>query len=275
MPRDNDKNNDSRGRRDRPLPAARAAPAPRGGRRRSSPSADLPARAEGRRRAASLCREVRRREIVWQEAICRVRGKPYAGKRDGDDRPPRRDFGDAPRPRGDRPFAAVRRAAAIAEQCSFKPREDRGGEKRPFKPRGDRPNFNRDDRPPRRDRKSDPGDRGDARPAGAFFRQEIWRQEALYPARRRRREAALHAARRRLSQGRRPAARRSALQCPAVARWRSPPWRSAGDENSAATRSSRAARPTAARARILATARSWCGSRQFKAVAEARRSRRA
>jgi 23S rRNA pseudouridine2605 synthase len=32
--------------------------------------------------------------------------KPYAGKRDGDDRPPRRDFGDAPRPRGDRPFAS-------------------------------------------------------------------------------------------------------------------------------------------------------------------------
>ena len=50
MPRDNDKNNDSRGRRDRPgdgkgrAGAARAAQARRGGRRRNSPSAGLPAR---------------------------------------------------------------------------------------------------------------------------------------------------------------------------------------------------------------------------------------
>ena len=51
MPRDNDKNNDSRGRRDRPgsgtgraKAVARAAPGRRGGRRRSSPSAGLPAR---------------------------------------------------------------------------------------------------------------------------------------------------------------------------------------------------------------------------------------
>ena len=35
------------------------------------------------------------------------------------------------------------------------------GDKRPYTPRGDRPNFNRDDRPPRRDR-------DDARPAGRF-----------------------------------------------------------------------------------------------------------
>ena len=48
MPRDNDKNNDSRGRRDRPVAAARAAPAPPGGRRRNSPSAVLPARARAR-----------------------------------------------------------------------------------------------------------------------------------------------------------------------------------------------------------------------------------
>ena len=54
MPRDSDKNNDSRGRRDRPgggksraaeaSPVAKAAPGRRGGRRRSSPSAGLPAR---------------------------------------------------------------------------------------------------------------------------------------------------------------------------------------------------------------------------------------
>src|SRR5213075_497688 len=40
-------------------------------------------------------------------------------------------------------------------------REDRVGEKRPYAPRGDRQNFNRDDRPPRRDR-------DDARPAARF-----------------------------------------------------------------------------------------------------------
>ena len=109
--------------------------------------------------------------------------KPYAGKRDGD-RPPRRDFdaprpprgdrpfrdrsegGDRPprfnrddRPRGDRPFTSRPSRGDDGEKRSFKPREDRGGEKRPYTPRGDRPNFNRDDRPPRRDRESGPRDR--------------------------------------------------------------------------------------------------------------------
>ena len=93
-------------------------------------------------------------------------GKPYAGKRDGDDRPPRR-ICDAPRPRGDRPFAGRPSRGDDGEKRSFKPREDRGGgDKRPYTPRGDRPNFNRDDRPPRRDRNAGPGDRDDARPAG-------------------------------------------------------------------------------------------------------------
>ena len=86
-------------------------------------------------------------------------------------RPPRRDMAmrrvrrdSSRRPSaGDRRRAStgrtVRRVAATASVRSN--REDRGGEKRPYTPRGDRPNFNRDDRPPRRDR-------DDARPAARF-----------------------------------------------------------------------------------------------------------
>src|SRR5258708_20048684 len=53
-----------------------------------------------------------------------VQAKPYAGKGQG---PPRRDYDDAPRPRGDRP----------EPRKDFRPRDDRGGEKRPYTPRGD------------------------------------------------------------------------------------------------------------------------------------------
>jgi 23S rRNA pseudouridine2605 synthase len=108
-------------------------------------------------------------------------GKPYAGKRDGapprrdDDRAPRRDYGDAPRPArfsrddrparsggGDRPDRGPRKDFGGGEKRPYTPREG-GGEKRPYSPRGDaprgdRPNFNRDDRAPR----------GDARPAARF-----------------------------------------------------------------------------------------------------------
>src|SRR5439155_360086 len=107
MPRDSDKNNDSRGRRDRPS----------GGKGRS-----------------------------------------------GAARGPEKKFAK----RGDRPFAGRPTRGGDDEKRSFKPREDRGGEKRHYTPRGDRPNFNRDDRAPRWDRKGDPRDRDDARPAGRF-----------------------------------------------------------------------------------------------------------
>src|SRR4029078_4581974 len=59
------------------------------------------------------------------------------------------------------PLPARRLRGGDGEKRSLNRGEDRGGEKRPYTPRGDRPNFNRDDRPPRRDR-----DRDDARPAG-------------------------------------------------------------------------------------------------------------
>jgi 23S rRNA pseudouridine2605 synthase len=164
MPRDTDKNNDSRGRRDRPGGG-------KGGSKGRSGAARGPEKKFAKRGFAGKAEGDReRRPYAGKSDGAKSFGKkpyagdrkPYAGKRDGDDRPPRRDFSDAPRPRGDRPYAARPSRGDDGEKRSFKPREDRGGgEKRPFKPRGDRPNFNRDDRPPRRDREGD-----DARPAG-------------------------------------------------------------------------------------------------------------
>jgi 23S rRNA pseudouridine2605 synthase len=174
MPRDSDKNNDSRGRRDRPGSGKGRA----GGGKGRSGAARGPEKKFAKRGFAGKGEgDGERRPYAGKPDGAKSfgkkpysgGGKPYAGKRDGDDRPPRRDFGDAPRPRGDRPFAGRPSRGEDGEKRSFKPREDRGGgDKRPFKPRGDRPNFNRDDRPPRRDRKSDPRDRDDARPAGRF-----------------------------------------------------------------------------------------------------------
>ncbi|MEH2515084.1 23S rRNA pseudouridine2605 synthase [Bradyrhizobium sp. AZCC 1610] len=170
MPRDSDKNNDSRGRRDRPGDGKGRA----GGGKGRSGAARGPEKKFAKRGFAGKGdgdkRDGERRPYAGKSDGAKSfgkkpysgGGKPYAGKRDGDDRPPRRDFGDAPRPRGDRPFAGRPSRGDDGEKRSFKPREDRGGgDKRPYTPRGDRPNFNRDDRPPRRDR-------DDARPAGRF-----------------------------------------------------------------------------------------------------------
>lgn len=175
MPRDNDKNNDSRGRRDRQGPA--------GGKGRSGAARGPEKKFAKRGFTGKSEEDGERRPYAGKPYGAKSFGKkPYAGKRDGDARPPRRDFGDSPRPRfnredrpaGDRPDRGPRkdfgsRPERDGEKRPFKPRgdrpnfsrDDRGGEKRPYTPRGDRPNFNRDDRPPRRDR-------DDARPAGRF-----------------------------------------------------------------------------------------------------------
>jgi 23S rRNA pseudouridine2605 synthase len=185
MPRDNDKNNDSRGRRDRPGDGKGRA----GGGKGRSGAARGPDKKFAKRGIAGKSEgDGERRPYAGKSDGAKSfgkkpyagGGKPYAGKRDGDARPPRRDFGDSPRPRfnredrpaGDRPDRGPRkdfgsRPDRDGEKRPFKPRgdrpnfnrDDRGGEKRPYTPRGDRPNFNRDDRPPRRD---------DARPAGRF-----------------------------------------------------------------------------------------------------------
>src|SRR6202166_2595988 len=116
MPRDKDKDNDSRGRRDRPSGGKGRSGVPRGPDKKFA-KRGFAGKAEGERR-------------------------PYAGKRD--DRPPRRDDRDAPRPRSDRPYSDRPSRSGEGEKRSFRPREDRG-DKRPYTPRGDRPD--RDARP--------------------------------------------------------------------------------------------------------------------------------
>ena len=141
MPRDNDKDNDSRGRRDRPSGGKGRSGAARGPDKKFA-KRGFAGKGDGERRPYAGKSEGRTR-------------KPFGGRRD--DEAPRPRFNREDRPRGDRPYGD---------------RAPRGGdgEKRPFKPRGDRPNF-RDDRggekrayTPRGDRP----DRGDARPAGRF-----------------------------------------------------------------------------------------------------------
>lgn len=133
MPRDSDKDNDSRGRRG-PAKGGRSGK-PRG------PDKKFAKRGEGAGDRDS---------------------RPFRRREEGD--APRRDFSDRPR------FKRDDRGGEGRGERSFKPRGDRpfsdrpsrDGDKRPFKPRGDRPSHGRDDRPPRS------RDRDDARPAGRF-----------------------------------------------------------------------------------------------------------
>jgi 23S rRNA pseudouridine2605 synthase len=154
MPRDSDKDNDSRGRRGPPKGPSKGPS--KGGR-------------SGKPRGPDK----------------KFAKRGFEGKGDGDKRPPRgdrdsrpsfrrREEGDAPRRDfSDRPrFKRDERGGEGQGrgERSFKPRGDRpfsdrpsrDGEKRPFKPRGDRPFSGRDDRPPRS------RDRDDSRPAGRF-----------------------------------------------------------------------------------------------------------
>jgi 23S rRNA pseudouridine2605 synthase len=153
MPRDDDKNNDSRGRRDRPSGGKGRSGAARGPEKKFA-KRGFAVKGEGDKRSSA--------------------GKAYAGRREG--APPRRDNDDAPRrfdkdarrPRGDR----------TEPRKDFRSRDDRGGEKRPYTPRNDRAGFNRDDRAPRgnsapRDRNSGPGDRGEARSASRFAEKKF------------------------------------------------------------------------------------------------------
>ncbi|SFU88539.1 pseudouridine synthase [Bradyrhizobium arachidis] len=141
MPRDSDKDNDSRGRR---------GPA-KGGR-------------SGKPRGPEKKFAKRGFEGKGDRDSRPPRGdrdsRPFRRREDGD--APRRDFSDRPR------FKRDDRGGEGRGERSFKPRGDRpfsdrssrDGEKRPFKPRGDRPSHGRDDRPPRS------RDRDESRPAG-------------------------------------------------------------------------------------------------------------
>jgi 23S rRNA pseudouridine2605 synthase len=174
MPRDKDNDNaSSRGRRD-----GRSGGKGRSGAKRG-PEKKFAKRSFGKNFAPE--RDGERRTYAGKSEGARSygkkphsgAGKPYGGDRGGR---PRRD-GDAPRPRGDRPFAD--RASRFkgddrpsrsegGERRSFAPREERGGDKRPYAARGERGEARSAARFPDRkfgDRKSDASrDRGDAKP---------------------------------------------------------------------------------------------------------------
>src|ERR1700712_569984 len=148
MPRDNDKNNDSRGRRDRPSGGKGRSGAARGPEKKFA-KRGFDAKGAGERRPYAGKPDG---EKSYGKKPYSGPGKPYAGKREGP--APRRD-GDAPRParfnRDDRP----RSDRPFADRSS---RGDDRGEKRPYTPRGD---GEKRAYTPR-------GDRGDARPAARF-----------------------------------------------------------------------------------------------------------
>jgi 23S rRNA pseudouridine2605 synthase len=151
MPRDNDKDNaSSRGRRDRPGSGKGRSGAARGPEKKF-------AKRDFTKRDDSGKGDGERRPYAGKADGAKSFGNKSFGNKSYSKKPysPRRDDGDAPRPRfnrddrprGDRPFAD---------------RPSRGdGEKRPYTPRGDRPNYNRDDRAPR-------GERSEGRPASRF-----------------------------------------------------------------------------------------------------------
>lgn len=152
MPRDSDKDNDSRGRRG-PAKGGRSGK-PRG------PDKKFAKRGEGKGDRDS--RPPPRGDRDSRPPRGDREARPFRRREEGD--APRRDFSDRPR------FKRDDRGGEGRGERSFKPsgdrpfsdRPSRDGEKRPFKPRGDRPSHGRDDRPPRS------RDRDDARPAGRF-----------------------------------------------------------------------------------------------------------
>ncbi len=139
MPRDNDKNNDSRGRRDRRSGGKGRSGAARGPEKKFA-KRGFAGKSEGERRPYAGKAEGAR---SYDKKPYSGSGKPYAGKREGasprrdHDDAPRRFDKDAPRPRGDRPFADRPSRSSGGEKRPYTPREDRGGEKRPYTPRSD------------------------------------------------------------------------------------------------------------------------------------------
>ncbi|THD51828.1 MAG: pseudouridine synthase [Bradyrhizobium sp.] len=168
MPRDNDKNNDSRGRRDRPSGGKGRSGAARGPEKKFA-KRGFAGKSEGEKRPYAGKPEGERSYAKKPYAGA---GKPYAGKREGrsddrggDKRPytPRgdrpnynRDAGDRKGDRGDRKRDAgdARPAARFSDKKfgdrkPYTPREG-GGEKRPYTPRGE--GFRKDGDRPRGDR---------------------------------------------------------------------------------------------------------------------------
>lgn len=148
MPRDSDKDNDSRGRRGPPKGPSKGGRSgkPRGPDKKFA-KRGVEGKGEGRGDRASRPPRGDRDS------------RPFRRREEGD--APRRDFSDRPRfNRDDRGEGRGERSFKPRGDRPFSDRPSRDGEKRPFKPRGDRPSRGRDDRPPRS------RDRDDARPAG-------------------------------------------------------------------------------------------------------------
>jgi 23S rRNA pseudouridine2605 synthase len=168
MPRDNDKNNaPPRGRRDGPSGGKGRSGAARGPDKKFA-KRGFAGKSDGAKRPYTPRPDGEKRPYAGKPDGAKSYGKkpysgpgkPYAGKREGP--PPRRDYGDAPRPqrfnRDDRPARSDSERPDRGPRKEFRPRDDRGGEKRPYTPRegGEKRPYT-----PR-------GDRSDARPAGRF-----------------------------------------------------------------------------------------------------------
>jgi 23S rRNA pseudouridine2605 synthase len=173
MPRDNDKDNASRGRRDRPT-GGKGRPAARDGQKRFSKKFEKGGFAgKGDKRPFRGDREDRPFRRRDEDAPRRDRDDQRPRRFDRDDRPPRRDRDEA-RPAGrfqDRKFKGRRDERDFGGRDrghdkpwgkrDDRPRDDRGGDERPRfarardERRDDRPKFDR----PRWDRKGAPGDR--------------------------------------------------------------------------------------------------------------------
>src|SRR5258707_3680677 len=127
MPRDNDKNNDSRGRRDRPSGGKGRSGAARGPEKKFA-KRGFAGKSDGDKRPYAGKPDGAK---SYGKKPYSGPGKPYAGKREGP--PPRRDYGDAPRrDYGDAP----------RRDYSDAPRRDYSDAPRPAR-------FNKDDRPAR------------------------------------------------------------------------------------------------------------------------------
>ena len=153
MPRDNDKNNDSRGRRDRPSGGKGRSGAARGPEKKFA-KRGFEGKSDGERKPYAGKPDGAK---SYGKKPYSGPGKPYAGKREGppprrDGDAPRRDYGGAPR----RDYGDAPRPARFNRDD--RPRSDDRGEKRPYTPRGD---GEKRAYTPR-------GDRGDARPAARF-----------------------------------------------------------------------------------------------------------
>jgi 23S rRNA pseudouridine2605 synthase len=189
MPRDDDKNNDSRGRRDRPSGGKGRSGAKRGPDKKFGKREGGKEKGDGERRPYAGKSDGAKSQgaRAYAKKPYSGAGKPYGGDRDS--RPPRRD-GDSQRPRGDRPFSDRPRGDRPSgdrpqrfnrddrprgeggEKRAFTPRGDRGGgDKRPFTPREDRGG---EKRPPR-------GERNEGRPAARFSDRKFGERKPYAP----------------------------------------------------------------------------------------------